>query len=192
MCCELGLHRFIMKNRDAISTYIAILGLIGLVLVYFQLHEFLDRADLHIEFSGPESPQYRITNASNVIAEEPYYQFSIFNIEDISPTMRSLRIPGPKEISFIKGFQSKGPWNLLDNGIQTKEYFGYAFVDCRNCEEKKVYWVHLRDGSPDDFWYVEGKSKDVWDFSMLLREPRIYLDSNFPLEKRVQIQRENW
>ena len=111
------------------------------------------------------NPVFWIFNPSSVAAQQPKYQFNLWNLDlpDPSPTPDRprliLRIPVRLMQDYILTGNALGPWRLLDLSPFSGEIqhghviFGTASVQCLNCERIRHYWIYLKIG--ESGWIAE-------------------------------------
>ena len=165
--------------------------LITVIVAYFQLRDYIVKPDLLLSFSTPESLTYRIVNTKNVVAERPLYWIYMFDI-DGPPFNNSIPFPA-KEISYISGKEIKGP-NAFGSiyGKEGHRYFGYAGINCKNCERMRRYWLYFVHGSKTGAWYSEMEPEENQGINInakrLAENPDKYLAEILPNRKRIPIE----
>lgn len=163
------------------------LVLIGGCAAYYQLRSYFDKADLYLTFVDSKYVAFSIVNKSKVVAEMPLYSFGIF---DLDQDLSILPIPA-KEISYINGNSEIGPNALMSEyGKIGHRYFGIASISCKNCEKRRIYWIHWTHGDANQSWYAETNDNEpiAVDPKQLRENPELYFDKNISQLRRKQIK----
>lgn len=188
-------NRWIEEKSNLLSGWASILGIIAFptivataIIGYFQLKDYLEKPDLHLEFSNPKAVAFTIVNTNDVLAEKPLYWFGIFDID--SQPLNTIPVPA-KEISYLRGNSKQGP-NALGSVYAKKghRYFGFAGIHCKNCEETRRYWIYFVHGSKSGAWYREMKINEtqIINAIKLQADAERYLAEILPKTERIQIK----
>jgi hypothetical protein len=175
-------------NIEKVGSWMTVFGFPLVILAglvgYFQLSDYLVRADLQMDFKylgNPKIPQYALVNESKRTAEEPYYGFVIRDLSEPEPNI--LPIPFDTSI-FIKPGQKQGYTSLLKEYLQVgHEYIGTVMVTCRNCESTRRYFVYVNASKADESFYFPLKDKEDL-ISKFNQFPNLTV---FPLEGRIKL-----
>jgi hypothetical protein len=161
------INPWLQKNADLLGAYQSIIGiitipliLVGGILAFFQLSEYLVKPDVGLIFHRPSQLQFSVTNLSKAIVREPKYQFLIYDMDlpDDEQPYLNLLIP-VKILDFIRPNNALGPFGVVSlskRGSQVKvghHLFGYAQIQCPECEYFRRYWVYSEYGKTG--WYAE-------------------------------------
>lgn len=150
---------------ETVATWITILGfptaIIAGFLGYVQLRDYFIQPDLRMEFRqntevlpnlslSPNAIDYVIINNSNRTAEDPYYGFILYDVDD---PLSILPIPFATG-DFIKSGEQLGYNQLTEKYAKPgHRYFGAAMITCRNCASVKRYFVYIDIDHIDNGFY---------------------------------------
>lgn len=179
------------------SAWASLLGIIAFptivittILGYVQIRDHFKQPDLILEFSNPDSLSFTIENTKDVLAEQPLYWFAIVDIDEKTPTP----VPEPaRELSYIRGLDKKGPTSFGYGYLKAgHRYFGFAGINCKNCEKTRRYWLYFIHGNKSDAWYREMEKNEkqgiTINFKELAHNPTNYFDNIFPDKTRFPIE----
>lgn len=101
-------------------------------------------------------PVFWLYNPSKVAAQQPKYQLNLWNLNlpdsDKNQPRLNLRIPVKVMQDYILSESALGPWRILDLSPKGSTVapghviFGYAQVQCLNCQRMRIYWIYLKNG----------------------------------------------
>jgi hypothetical protein len=191
----------------ACASIVAIITLpliiVGGLLNYLQLRDFLSPVNVELVFANPNMPLFYVFNPSTKVVQQPKYQFLIYDLSVPStpgnPEEPFLNLEIPVAVlDFIRPGEYEGPWTIQSvahwgNKIEKGHYlFGFAEVLCPICERVHYYWFFAHVG--DAGWFVkisEDESKDIYkNLSAVLYSGGDYLnriDKLLPIDRRIRI-----
>lgn len=189
-------NHWLVGKKDLLSAWASLLGIIAFpaivitfIIGYFQLKTHLVKPDLHLEFITPTSLSFYVVNSKNVLAEEPLYWFGFIDLD--SPPVTIPPIPS-KKIPYTRGNARQGPTALMSQyGKEGHRYFGFAGIQCKNCERTRRYWIFFTHGKKTDAWITESEEDDPPFFLNpleLLKDPKKWLEARFPDNDRIPIK----
>ena len=181
------LFRQLNYKKEAISDWITIIGLpfliIGGVVAYFQLGNYIIKADLEFQFVYDNRFHYQIVNYTSRTAEEPYFGFVITDLNEPAPNY----LPLPFEVTtFIKPNETQSSNENIVGRLDEPghRYMGTSMITCRNCKSTKRYFLYIDNGEPNKGFYVLFKNKD--DYSNIINKVNESKNPNaVPLDRRI-------
>jgi hypothetical protein len=193
---------------SAWASVFAILGvpliLIGGYSTYIQIKDYLMRPSIALYISNPEKVRFRLVNISPVILRKPKYQFAFWDldarIDSTKEDPGNLKIHTRTE-DYILPKSYLGPWSIMELSNEAMKVpkshivFGWASLQCPDCENRKHYWVHIKNG--ESAWYSEIQAEDqpsIWKNLSAIIEPNAnyarLISELVPLEKRIAVMKE--
>lgn len=113
-------------------------------------------SDVRLVVGHRTDPVFWLYNPSKVAAQQPKYQLNLWNLNlpdsDKNQPRLNLRIPVKVMQDYILSERALGPWRILDLSPKGSTVapghviFGYAQVQCLNCQRMRIYWIYLKNG----------------------------------------------
>lgn len=196
-----NVNAWVVRHAQALSAWASVVALIGVPLLflgglvtYLQLRGYLVRPDVQLFVQQPMEPLFRLVNPTSVLAREPKYQVTLFDLDD--PTAngaRNLEIP-VKVLEWILPKGAIGPWSFFSlskiAGTVPKGHvvFGWVALQCPNCQQPRHYWVLIKRG--ETAWYSE-IPPDEWPSITKNLSAVVDVGTNYPalLERLAPIER---
>lgn len=188
------INSFVVNKSSSLAAWASLVQIlsfpaliIALIVGYFQIIEYLEKADLIFEFSNPTSIHYSIYNKSNTLADIPSVGFGIFDLDSDPITPLPILC---QDFKYLNGESYMGPWDLTDNkGILGHRYSGFAYVLSKNSKMARYYWIYWVQGQSIGAWYIDMEdNNEVPDIQKFLINPEEYIKVNMPIEDRIPIK----
>lgn len=164
-----SINSWMDKHSSVLSAWASLVAIVGVPLLLFggyatwlQIKNYLARPDIILHLSTPKDVRFRLLNPSSVLLRDPHYGFSFWDLdarsEGTGEDPGNLKIPS-KSMNYIRPRSGIGPWAIKDlsetsrNVPNSHVVFGWAYVQCPDCESRRHYWVLIKKG--ESAWYCE-------------------------------------
>ncbi len=162
-------NSYLRRRSKVLSAWSSLVTIVGLPLLilggltsYIQLRDYLVRPDIALVFDTPTHLRFWVVNLSPVLADEPEYQFALWNLDERAKGQGkdpgNLRIP-VKGLDYVRPKSARGPWRISSLSKSAEAVpaghviFGRAAVQCAECQSRRDYWLFWRKG--EKAWYYE-------------------------------------